>query len=145
MGEGYRYLDDVAIADIAFQAWGSDLDRLFYQAARATAEIMVDDLGTVRREVRRSVDLAARDPEMALFDLLQELVYYKDAESLILVPESVTVTEGPDEVRVQADLVGEPFDPARHPLNADVKAVTLHRFSVRRTGDAWGAEVVLDI
>ena len=30
-------------------------------------------------------------------------------------------------------------------MNVDVKAVTLHRFSVKQTGEEWVATVVLDI
>jgi SHS2 domain-containing protein len=40
---------------------------------------------------------------------------------------------------------GERPDPARHPLTVDVKAVTLHHFSVEETAGGWRAEVVLDI
>lgn len=40
---------------------------------------------------------------------------------------------------------GERIDPARHNQRADVKAVTLHRFSLQETPAGWEARVVLDI
>jgi len=44
-----------------------------------------------------------------------------------------------------ATLRGERIDPDRHGLRADVKAVTLHGFSLVRRGSGWEATVVLDI
>jgi SHS2 domain-containing protein len=41
-------------------------------------------------------------------------------------------------------LVGR-LDPERHPARVDVKAVTLRRFSLKKTGDVWEAFVILDI
>jgi len=41
---GYRFLPDVALADIAFAARGDSLSALFEAAARALTEVMVDPL-----------------------------------------------------------------------------------------------------
>jgi SHS2 domain-containing protein len=40
---------------------------------------------------------------------------------------------------------GEPFDPARHEAQPEVKAVTRHELSVRPLGKQWVAEVVFDV
>lgn len=42
-------------------------------------------------------------------------------------------------------LAGEPIDPERQHLNADVKAITMHRFRLQETAGRWKAEVVFDI
>ena len=44
-----------------------------------------------------------------------------------------------------ADLLGEPFDPTRHEISAEVKAVTYHQLKVARQDDKWVARVLLDI
>lgn len=141
----YEFLDDIAIADVAFRAWGPDLDSLFARAAEAITAVMVDDSSSVRASERRTVALAEEDAEMLLFELLQALIYYKDAEELLLLPEAIHVRERGGGFSLEATLVGEPIDRARHPLNADVKAVTLHRFSVQPADDGWAATVVLDV
>jgi protein archease len=46
---------------------------------------------------------------------------------------------------VHATLAGEPIAPERHHMRVDVKAVTLHRFSLTQTQRGWEATVVLDI
>lgn len=142
---GWEFLDGVAIADVAFRAYGPDLDTLFRNAAEATVEVMVDELSSVEAQVRREVALSEDDLEMLLFDFLQELIYYKDAEELLLRPERVTVTEQDGGYRLSATLAGEPLDRKRHPLNADVKAVTMHRFGIRETAGGYEADVVVDI
>jgi SHS2 domain-containing protein len=46
---------------------------------------------------------------------------------------------------LKATIAGEPLDDARHQQRADVKAVTLHGFSVEKPDDNWKARVLLDI
>jgi SHS2 domain-containing protein len=57
----------------------------------------------------------------------------------------VRVTPRGSALVLEAEARGEPLDPARHRLLADVKAVTLHRLRVERTVRGWEASVVLDI
>lgn len=40
----YQYLQDIAPADTAFEAWGAILDELFIACAQATMNVMVKDL-----------------------------------------------------------------------------------------------------
>ena len=40
---------------------------------------------------------------------------------------------------------GEPYDPARHVLAHEVKAITYHELKVEKTADGWLAEVIVDI
>ena len=49
------------------------------------------------------------------------------------------------EYQAHALLRGEKLDYARHELIVDVKAVTLHQFSLIKLPAEWQARVVLDI
>ena len=82
---------------------------------------------------------------MLLFDLLQELIFYKDSEQLLLRVDEVRIETQPGEYRVTATGRGETLDPGRHEQRVDVKAVTLHQFSLEKTDDGWMAQVILDI
>lgn len=81
---GYRYRDDIATADVAFEAWGETLEAMFTAAAEATMKVMVADLETISPVATRRLEVSAGDVEMLLFALLQELIFYKDAEQLLL-------------------------------------------------------------
>ena len=142
---GYRFLDDIAIADVAFRAWGESLEELFQDAARATMQVMVEDLRSIASSRTRRVELRASSAELLLFDFLQEVVFFKDAEQLLLLPARVEIAASGGEWSMRSTLTGEELNPERHPLLVDVKVVTMHRFSLERRGAGWQAEVVLDI
>ena len=141
----YRYLEDVATADAAFEAWGTSLEETFRAAADAAMNVMVDDLGSIAARERRTLRVEAESPEMLLFELLQELVFRKDAERLLLRVKAVKIDEGHGGWSLAAETLGETIDPGRHDLAVDVKAVTLHRFGLIREESGWRATVVLDV
>ena len=142
---GYRLLEGLTRADVAFRAEEADLEELFRTAWRATLELMLPDASTLRARERRRIALANPAADLLLFDFLGELIYYKDAEGLLLGLSSLAVEGGPGGYRLRAEAAGEPVDPARHELGVDVKAVTLHRLAVERTPEGWQATVVLDV
>ncbi len=141
----YRYLPDIATADTAFEATGSTREEMFAAAADALTNVMVEDLATVHPRQELEIILENSDLDLLLFAFLQELVYYKDARRLLLRPASLTIADEDATLKLRAVVRGEEIDPDRHPLVVDVKAVTLHRFSVEYRAGTWQATVVLDI
>lgn len=145
----YHYLEEIGTADIAFEATGRDLPELFTAAADATTNVMIDNLEAIEPRETRQIELASDSIEMLLFDFLQELIYLKDASRLVVRVRSIQIDcreEGP--CSLKATLAGEQLDPARHQQRADVKAVTLHNFSVQENDPpqaGWRARVLLDI
>jgi len=141
----YRYLEDVATADVAFEAWGASLEELFTAAADATMNVMVEDLATIEKKEERSFQVEDEAVDMLLFKFLQELIFYKDAQLLLLRIQSVTIDRQNAHLSLTATSYGEQLNPEKHSLNVDVKAVTLHRFRVEQTDRGWEASVILDI
>ena len=141
----YRYLEGIATADVAFEAWGATPEETFLAAADATLNTMVEEIGTVAPQERRAFSLAADSLDLLLLELLQELVYHKDAGRLLLRVRDLRIEESGSGFRLHADAIGETIDPEKHSLLADVKAVTLHRLVVERVPDGWRAVVVLDV
>ena len=145
MTSTYRYLEEIATADVAFEAWGATKEEAFLAAADATLNTMVEDIRTVSPREGRVFSLSADSLDLLLFELLQELVYHKDAERLLLRVRDLRIEETGSGFRLHAETIGETIDPGKHPLLADVKAVTLHRLVVEKTTDGWRAVVVLDV
>ena len=83
--------------------------------------------------------------DMLLFELLQDLIYFKDAEQLLLRVSQVRIQPKPGGWTLTADSYGERIDRQRHELIVDVKAVTLHRFQLEQIPEGWRASVILDI
>jgi SHS2 domain-containing protein len=141
----YKFLEEIGTADIAFEATGRDLAELFSDAADATMNVMIDNLDAIERRESRQIKLSNDKIDMLLFDLLQELIYFKDAERLLLRVRDVQIDEKNEKYFLKADASGEPLNAARHLQRADVKAVTLHDFSVEKEDGGWKARVLLDI
>jgi len=141
----YEYLEEIGTADIAFEATGRDLSELFRDAGDATTNVMIDNIEAIQPRTTRQIELCNDKLDMLLFDLLQELIFLKDAELLLLRLREVQVQEKDEKYVLKATVAGERLDAQRHHQRADVKAVTLHDFSVEKTDGGWQAKVILDI
>ncbi len=141
----YEFLEDIATADIAFQAWGTDLEETFISAADATMNVMVEELNAIEPRERRELRLENDELDLLLFNFLQELIYYKDAEKLMLRVNQARVQSEARPYVLEAIACGETLDPERHHPRVDVKAVTLHHFRLEKTDRGWETLVILDI
>lgn len=162
----YRYLEDVATSDLAFEATGPTLESAFSSAADALLGGMVEVPATVAPREERTIRVEADAEDRLLLRFLQELIYLKDTERLLLrVPEiqirqtqKTPCAEGPLELgtastplgaswnlELAATARGEPIDPSKHELTADVKAVTLHMLKVEPFDGGWKATAVVDV
>jgi len=139
----YRFLEGVAIADVAFEVEAPSREALFHEAALALFEVMVD-LEDLEGRVKREVLLENPELEDLFYEWLSELVYLKDAEGLFFRRFDLEVEEGPP-LCLRSTIWGDEIDPTRQEVRADVKAVTYHLFLVEERESGWYARVVLDI
>src|SRR3989338_6061404 len=118
----YRFLPDVAIADVCFEAYAPNLNMLFKHAALAVEEIMVNTK-TIKYKINQQVALEADTLEDLLIKFLEELIFLKDTKQLLFCKFIVHVVNKKP-FRVKATLIGEQVDVNRHQLKTDVKAIT---------------------
>ncbi|MBI2147186.1 archease [Candidatus Woesearchaeota archaeon] len=146
--EKYRFLPDIATADIAFDAYGKTLDALFTNAALATCATIAN-LKTITPRIAKAVKLENKDIERLLFELLEEIIYLKDAELLLFSAAKVAVKKDAESkggaYHLTAVLKGEKINHAKHELHNDVKAVTMHLFQIAKARTGYKARVVLDV
>ncbi len=144
----YHYLENIGTADIAFEATGRDLPELFVAAADAMMNVMIDNLEAIESRETRQIELSNDNVDMLLFDFLQELIYFKDAKRLLLRARETKIDQKDEGYFLKSKVAGEQLDDTRHQQRADVKAVTLHGFSVKKQDPpeaGWKAKVLLDI
>lgn len=141
----YEFLEDVAIADIAFQAKGKDLEEVFQAAGDATVNAMIDNIEAIEPKETRTFTLENDALDMLLFNFLQEFIYYKDSEQLLLRAKEIQIEKKDDLYHLKAVTQGETIDINKHQQRVDVKAVTLHRFQLEKTDEGWTTMVILDI
>jgi SHS2 domain-containing protein len=128
-------------ADLGLRIQAGDLDALFAEAARALFSTIVDDLDSVKPLERFEIAIPGEDREYLLFDWLRELLFRFDAEHRLFSKFEVQI----DEKGLTASAWGESFDPKRHELCHEVKAITYHGLKVEKFDDGWLAEVIVDI
>lgn len=138
----YRFLPNVALADVAFKVGASSPSALFEVCAGALTDVMVDRR-SLRAGVKKEISVKAESLDGLLYDFLTELIVMKDVDSLLFKRFEVTVAR--DGKSLVCEASGEPIDRERHRLRNDVKAVTMHMFGVTHERGRWLATVVLDI
>ena len=138
----YQFLEDVAIADAAFQAEAESLEELFALCAQAAFEVMADTK-TIEPKSEEQVELAGQNLDELLFDWLAELIYLKDKKSMLFSRFDIDIkkTNG---YTLKASIWGEPADQKKHRVRVDVKAVTYHLLEVKKENSKWTARVILD-
>ena len=140
----FKILDKVT-AEATFEAYGSKLDELFENCALALNETMVDTR-QVKARMEKQIKLQNADLSALLIDFLNEIVYLKDAESMLFSKFSVKLDKKENGTYVlSAKIAGEPIDPKKHELRADVKSATYHMFRLEQKGKQYIAEIVLDV
>lgn len=128
-------------ADIGIRCWGSTPDELFREAARGLIEVLVGPTGD-SGEVQLKLELQASCVEELLVAWLNELLFRFEIEGFL--PGEVAF-EQLDEQRLRARLSGARIDPARWPIERQVKAATYHLLQVEHSIGTWRATIYLDL
>lgn len=146
MGKAYRFLDDIVLADLAFEATGDSVSELFATAALAVIDAMADPL-SVGTNWTQNVRLSEIEIEDLFFEWLNVIVFIKDAEGVVFHDARVTVRQDLEKNlwHLDATLIGDRVDGTRQDLRTDVKAVTKHLYEVRQQAGGWYAHVILDV
>jgi SHS2 domain-containing protein len=138
--------NDAVTSDVSFVARGDSLEAVFAAASEALLASTLENPRSVGIRVRRSVALAEPDLALLLLGFLNELIFLRDAEDLLLRPRELSVSSSPEEgARLEVELAGESIDRSRHQLIGEVKAATAHGLEVEPDGRGWRATVTLDV
>jgi SHS2 domain-containing protein len=135
----YEFFDHTA--DLGIHVEAAKLEDVYAEAAEALFAVIVDDPAAIRAAEMRHYQIPGDDRAILLFDWLRTLLLAFETEGWLVRRADVTV--GDDGLTAAA--MGEPFDPDRHLLGHEVKAITYHGLRVERHGNGWLAEVIVDI
>ncbi len=131
-------------SDIGFRAYGKDLAEAFENAALALFEVMVDT-GKVEPREKVKVELEAEDEGALLYDWLDRMLYFRDARNMVMSKFKVGISKTKDGLKLNAQVWGERFDPAKHPERTAVKAMTYHMMEIKREKNRCSVQAVVDI
>ena len=126
-------------ADTGLMAYGKDLPEAFANAAYGMFSIIAD-LRAVKETESRVVQVTGNDREGLLFEWLNRLLYFFDAEMLLLKRFDIEKFE---DKTLKATCYGEKFDPSRHKIKAGVKSATYYLLQVDKEKNR--VRVIFDI
>ena len=146
--KNYTILDHTA--DIGFEVFGKTREELFANGVAAMFDLILDqsdqgklpDLPVRETVEEKSIVIEGNDPEDLLVNFLREVLYLFNGKNWVVIDcRLVEMTER----RIDAELFGEPYDPQKHHVKMEIKAVTYHGLSVKRTSKGWKARVIFDV
>ena len=128
-------------ADLGVRIAAAGLPELFAEAGRAVLHVIAGDPTQVRAREVMTIEIAGDDPAWLLLDWIAELLAAFDLRRLLVAEFDVTISPA----GLRATVRGERYDPARHVLAHEIKAVTQHDFDLHQTATGWEATFILDI
>jgi protein archease len=137
--EWLTFLDHTGDAGIMVEA--PELERPFERAAWGMFFITTD-LGAVRPVHTTRISIDAPDRAALLVRWLSQLNYLHVTEHRIFSEFRIASLS---ERHLEADVSSEAFDPARHTVFTEIKAVTFHDPRLERDGRGWKAQIIFDL
>ena len=77
----FKFLEDMATADVALEAYGKTMEEAYSNAALAMFEVQTD-VEKVKPSISKDVEIVSESKESLLFDWLSELLYLRDTKSM---------------------------------------------------------------
>lgn len=141
----YQYLEDEAISDIAFKAWGDNLNDIFKEAAKAVYSLLTN-IEELTDDLNYPINIKSDSLEKLLYKFLDEIIYLKDAELFFPKNVDLVIVEDKDgNYILNGTFYGCEFDYKVHQMGNDIKAITYHDFYLKNLNNKWECYVLVDI
>jgi SHS2 domain-containing protein len=130
-------------ADLGLRVTAPTLEELMADAACGLFEIIAGDLCRIRPQPDRDerFHVSGTDPTWLLFDWISELHAAFELRRMLFCSFDVAINA----TGLHAIAHGERYDPSRHTLAHEIKAITQHELSVVETASGWEATLIMDI
>jgi SHS2 domain-containing protein len=139
-GQGERYETFEHESDIGVRGYGSSIEAAFENAAKALYSVIVN-VQSVRQKEKRTVSVSATDQELLLVEWLNALLSLSDIERIVFSRFEVRISD----TTLYGTVWGEQLDRNLHEPGVEVKGATYHMLNVRREGDQYVAQCVVDV
>ena len=132
------------MTDVTFHAWGKTYDALLCAACEAMLGTMVENPAAIKPSAYRKIGVAGVNEERLLYSLLEEFLFQKDSQRLLLrLEEGGSVQKRGSLLYYEGTAAGELINTERHNIIAAAKSMTMNMFRIYRKEDSWHCTVVL--
>lgn len=137
MEKKYEFLEHTA--DIKFQAFGKSVEDVFKNSALAMFNSMYD--GKVKDKKSFKINVKGKDYESLLYNFLEELLFLFDSENFFVSDiKNIKIT---NDFKLSAEISGD--DAENYEIHIDIKAITYNEMFVKKEGNKFISQVVLDV
>lgn len=138
-----RFLDHPS--DVYVEVEADSLEEAYALSGVALYQVMTD-VETIEKRESINVEVSGYDLYSLLYNWLEELLYLFDAKGFLGSEVKVdNIGKAGDEFKLKAVVVGEKYDPSKHPSKTGVKAVTYHLMEIEQLEGRCRVRFVLDI
>ena len=128
-------------ADLGIHVFGTDPVELFANAAFATFD-MLTEIDSLESLKTTNLRVTGDDWSDLMVNWLRELLYFWNGKELLVKKVQILALS---EKELSANVELDPFDPDRHEIKIEIKAVTYHQIQVSEGPKGWEAKIIFDI
>ena len=139
----YKFVEGLTRADVAFEVKGRNINRFFEDSAMALFDIMANPK-KVGKKIKKTFQMEKSNIEELMYAFLDEIIYLKDKDALVFNSCKISINET-KKLKLKAVLFGDRIDHEKQELRVDPKAVTMHKFLVKKEKGNYIARVIIDI
>jgi SHS2 domain-containing protein len=141
MSEAKKYRTVNRASDLAVKIFGASQAELFANSGFALFDMMtqIDKIGVAEH---LTLEVEGTDRDDLMVNWMRELLYLYQGSGYLL--KEFVVQEVKDNY-IRGQVSGEKFDPDRHEIQREIRAVVSHQSRMEKTGDQWTAQVVLEL
>jgi SHS2 domain-containing protein len=136
----FKFLEDIATADVAFEAYGETLEEAFGNAALAMFEVQTDT-EKVKPAISKDVEIVSESKESLLFDWLSELLYLRDTQNMFFSKFEIKIEKN-NNFRLTGKIYGEKIEGRE--LRTEVKGVSYQMMKIEEEPE-FKIRVILDV
>ena len=139
MKKKYNLIDHTA--DFGILVYGSDSKELFANAAWAVFDI-ITEIDRVTGLDSCHIEVSGDDWSNLMVNWLREILYLWNGKELLVKKVRILSLS---ETGLSATVELDAFDPDRHIIKTEIKAVTYHQIQVKSSPSGWEAMIIFDV
>lgn len=136
---GYKIIK--SSPELIVKVIGKTKSELLTKSGFALFDLMTD-LEKVQIQERLPLEVEGIDDDDLIVNWMRELLYLYQGSGYLLKEFEVHETR---EFYVRAEGRGEKYDPDRHEIQREIRAIVHHQCRTGKTGDQWTAQINFEI
>ena len=128
-------------ADVKFQAFGDNLEELFTNSILAVKQAIAGKT-KIKKVKEKKIEVAGKDYESLMYNLLEEIIYFVDADDFTINDVKEIKLRG---FKISAVITGDKA--SNYKFTNNIKAVTYSEMFIKKEESLkkrWICQVVLD-